>query len=166
MCRGLLFFALFLSAVLPAQDTVAPWYLISELELRNIEQYKETSEAEKQNWLSQVQTLKTKAENSEARSAKLAAESETLNRQLSTARETQRKSEQLYEQSEAERLTLLSSKNGEIAGLKEELTAEQLRAEKYKGTALRRLIIIMALASLIIGYFVIQILRFFQIIPV
>jgi hypothetical protein len=169
MCRGFFFFVLLvllLPDVLPAQDTEETWYLISEQELQSIEQYKETSEAEKQTWLLQVQNLRTKAENSEARSVKLEAESENLNRQLSTAREAQRKSEQLYEQSENEKLTLLSSKNGEIAGLKEKLAAEKIQAEKYKGLSLEYLIIIMAMALVIIGYFVIRLLRLFRIIPV
>jgi hypothetical protein len=165
MCGGLLFFALlaFLPAALPGQEEVGSWYMISEGELRSIERYKEQSEAERRNWLLQAQTLKTKAANSAARSANLERESASLNRQLSAAREAQRKSDQLYERSEAERLTLLSSKNGEIAALKEERETERLRAEKYKGQAWARLIIIIALGLGIGGVIVIRVLR---IIPV
>jgi hypothetical protein len=145
--------------VLHSQEDPGPWYLISETELRSIEQYKEKSETERRNWLSRVNGLQDLANRSENEWA-------NLNRQLSTAREAQRKSEQLYEQSEAERLTLLSSKNGEIAALKEILATEQLRAEKYKGQGLSRLIIIISLALVIIGYIAIRVLRFLRIIPV
>jgi chromosome segregation ATPase len=145
--------------VLHSQEDPGPWYLISEAELQNIEQYKEKSEAERQNWLSQVSGLQDLANRSQNESA-------NLNRQLSTAREAQRKSEQLYEQSEAERLTLLSLKNGEISDLKDTLAAEQLRAEKYKGQGRGWLIISIVLALVIIGSIVIRVLRFLRIIPV
>jgi hypothetical protein len=124
------------------------WYLISEPELRNIEQYREQSEAEKRNWLLQVQELKRDSVNSNA--------------QLSAAREAQRKSEQLYEQSETERLMQLSSKNGEIAYLKQNLSDQEIETEKYKGKSLARLIIIIALAVSWIVFFAFKLCRFLR----
>jgi hypothetical protein len=81
-----------------------------------------------------------------------------LNRQLSTAREAQRKSEQLYEQSEAEKLTLISLKNGEIAKLKRE-------TETYKGKAALRLIIIIFLVGAVATYIIFKMLCFLRVIP-
>jgi hypothetical protein len=164
----LLFFFLpvfFLTAVLQAEEDPGNWYLISEAELRSIERYRETSEAEKQNWLSQAQTLRAKAASSEARSERLERESAGLNRQLRTAREAQGKSEQLYEQSETEKLTLLSSKNGEIAGLKDEVAAERLRAEKYKGEGRTRLVMVIALAGAWGLYLAYKVCRGLRVIP-
>ena len=118
--------------VLQGEEQPDRWYLISEQELQSIEQYKEKSELDRQNWLSQVRDLKMKAENSDARSAKLEAESAFLNRQLAQAREAQHKSETLYEQSEADRLTLISLKNGEIAILTSSVAAEKLKTQKAR----------------------------------
>jgi ABC-type phosphate transport system auxiliary subunit len=132
--------------VLPGQEQPDPWYLISEQELQSIERYREKSEAERQSWLSQVQTLRTKAET-------LQTESASLNKQLSTAREAQRKSEQLYEQSEAEWLTQISLKNGENAELKQEVAT-------YKGKAEQRLLVIVELVGVIIGYIALRVLRY------
>jgi hypothetical protein len=140
------------------------WYLISEPELRNIEQYRENSEAERQDWLLQVRELKTIAESSSERSGRLEAESVTLNNQLSAAREAQRKSEQLYERSETERLTQLSLKNGEIGDLKQNLSDQKIEAEKHKGKSLARLIIIIALAASWIVFIAFKICRFFRLI--
>jgi hypothetical protein len=155
MCKGnkelfiiLLVFLLFccLAAALRAQEP-GPWYLISEAELRNIELYKEKSEAERQGWLSQVQELRKKAESSEARAARLAMESGNLNAQLAQARERNRRLEQSFDEYEQGNLTLISSKNGEIADLKQAAMEERLGKEKYKGMAGTRLAIIIALAG-------------------
>ncbi|MDR0586185.1 MAG: hypothetical protein LBG26_02995 [Treponema sp.] len=165
------------------------WYLISETELRSIEQYKANSEREKLNWLSQLRELQTAAANSAVRSAKLEADSASLNRQLAweqaerqswqtrarqlkqqagnsetranrlaleserlsaqlaQAGETNRKLEQSFNEYEAGRLALISSKNGEIAGLKQEVAHKTLEAEKYKGDAAARLFIIIGFAA-------------------
>jgi hypothetical protein len=85
-----------------------------------------------------------------------------LNRQLSTAREQNRTLQQLYEQSEAEKLTLLSSKNGEIAELEKNLGAERLRAEKYKGAGESRLYIIIALGGAWVLYIAYRVYGFFR----
>lgn len=145
--------------VLRGQEQSGPWYLISEQELRSIEQYREQSEAERQSWLLQARALRTKAENSEARSVRLEMESVNLNQQLSTARAQNKTLQQSYEQSETEKLTLLSLKNGEIAGLKQE-------AEHYKSKAALRNVIIISLLGALAGYLAFRVLRFLRIIPV
>jgi hypothetical protein len=101
------------------------WYLITEPELRSIERYKETSIQEKQSLLLQLSELR-------ALESRRKAESENWRRQLSQAREDQRKSEQSFNEYEAAQLTALSSKNGEIAGLKESLAEEKLKLQKSR----------------------------------
>jgi hypothetical protein len=164
----ILLFGLLLSCVVGVLRGEEPdrWYLISEPELRSIEQYREKSEAERQSWLLQAGELRTQAEKLSARATTLQAESVTLNNHLSAAREAQRKSEHLYEQSEAERLTQLSLKNGEIAILNQYLSDQKIETEKYKGKSLARLIIIVALGVSIVGYIAIKILRFLRVIPI
>ena len=127
MCRKNIIFlvALLLCspwAVLQAQEQ---WYLITEPELRSIEEYKRNSEAEKQTWLLQVQALNTRA-------GSLEADSITLNSQLQNQRELNRKLTQLFDEYEAGQSALLSSKNGEIAGLKESLAGEKLKHQKSR----------------------------------
>lgn len=145
-----LFLFLFFCCVLGAlrAEEQEHWYLILETELRSIEQYKETSEREKSNWLLQVRGLKT--------------ESANLNAQLAQAREKQKKSEQSFNRLEADRLTQLSLKNGEIADLKQKVADKTLEAANYEGTATARLIIIVALAGswiVFLGYRVCRKLR-------
>jgi len=112
------------------------WYLISETELRDIERYKEKSEAERRNWLLQVQELKRDSVNSNAL--------------LAQAREQNRKLEQSFNEYEAGQLTLVSSKNGEIEGLKQQLADKALETEKWKGKATARLIIIIAAIAVVV----------------
>ncbi|MDR2194513.1 MAG: hypothetical protein LBP19_08630 [Treponema sp.] len=140
------------------------WYLISEVELLNIEQYRENSEREKANWLSRVNGLKIQAERLSERAVNSRAELENLNRLLSTARERNRILQQSYEQSEAERLTQLSLKNGEISALKQEVAETALKVEGYKKKAALRLIIIIFLGVAIAGFITVKILRFLRII--
>jgi hypothetical protein len=155
-----LFFA-FVTGVLRAGEP-GPWYLISEEELQSIELYRKNSEAEKQNWLLQVNTLKTKAANSEARSSKLEQESAILNSQLSEAREANRVLTESFNRYEAGQLILASLKNGEIAGLKQTVADRTLEASTYKGTSRRRLVIIVALAGAWAIFIVFKIYRSFQ----
>jgi chromosome segregation ATPase len=203
-----LLLALLFSAAVGVLQAEEPgqWYLISEPELRSIEQYKANSEREKQNWLSQVRELQTTAANSTVRSVKLEAdsvslnqrlareqtereswqtqarqlqkqagnsetranrlalESERLNTQLAQAREMNRKLEQSYNESEAAWLTLTSLTNGEIADLKQALADRTLEAESYKGKAVLRLVIIIALLVAIARYTAFRVGRFFRII--
>jgi hypothetical protein len=134
-----------------------PMYLISEAELRSIEEYQERSEREKRNWLLRVQELKAQADG-------LRKDSEILNSQLSTARERNRTLQQSFNEYEAESLTAISTRNGEIAGLKQEVADKTLEAEKYKGKALLRLVIIISLLTAIAGYTAFKVCRFFRLI--
>jgi citrate synthase len=127
------------------------WYLISEAELRSIEQYKETSEREKRSWLLQAQGLKQ--------------DSASLNAQLAEAREQNRKSEQLFNEYEKDQLEKISLKNGEIADLKAEAATEKQKRTKAEGTAALRLAIIIALVAVIVLYIAFKICRFFRLIP-
>ena len=132
-----------------------PWYLILEAELRSIEEYKTKSEAEKQTWLLQAQRLRTQADS-------LRGESRTLNNQLSQAREQNRELQRSFNEYEAGQLTLISLKNGEIAGLKQEKADKTLEAEKYKGIAHSRLIVIIALGAAVVLYTAFKVCRFFR----
>jgi Tfp pilus assembly protein PilO len=102
-----------------------PMYLISEAELRSIEEYKTKSEAEKRAWLLQVQGLKT-------RSAELRRESGALNNQLASQQERNRMLQRSFNEYEAESLTTISMKNGEIADLKQIAADRETEAVKYK----------------------------------
>jgi hypothetical protein len=148
-----------------------PWYLISETELRSIEHYRKTSEAEKQTWLSQAKELKTIAGNSETRSARLEVESgnlrresETLNSQLADQREQTRMLQRSFNEYEAGQLTLISLKNGEIADLKQAAADKALEAESHKGKAVLRLAVIIVLLAAIAGYAVFKVCRFFRLV--
>jgi hypothetical protein len=127
-----------------------PWYLISETELRSIEQYKETSEAEKRSWLSQVQGLKQDSAN--------------LNNQLAEARAQNRKLVTLFNEYAQDQLIHTSLKNGEIANLKQTVAEQTLETEKYKGIAWNRLFIIIALGAAWIIFIAFKVSRFFKII--
>ena len=155
MCATRLLWFLFLwlclaAGVLRAEEP-GPWYLISEAELRSIEQYRETSEREKRNWLLQAQGLKQDSAN--------------LNAQLAEARAQNRKSEQLFNEYEKDQLEKISLKNGEIADLKAEAAAEKQGRTKAEGTAALRLAIIIALVAIIVLYIAYKVCRFLRIIP-
>jgi len=144
----------FIVGVLRAEEQ-GPWYLISEAELRSIERYKEISEAEKLTWLSQVQNLKLRA-------VRLETESGSLNSQLSQAREQNRRLEKSFDEYVQGQLMLISSKNGEIADLKQEAAAERLEKEKARGTSRARLIVIIALAGSWVLFLAYKAYRFFR----
>jgi hypothetical protein len=123
------------------------WYLITEPELQNLEKTWKTSEAEKQSWLLQVQTLNKRAANLESESA-------SLNSQLRNQREMNQKLTLSFNEYEAARLTLLSSKNGEIAGLKESVAAEKLKLQKSRSLniILGGILILLAVALAVFLY--------------
>jgi hypothetical protein len=102
------------------------WYLITESELRSIEEYKRASEAEKQTWLLQVQALNTRAGN-------LEADSIALNSQLQTQRELNQKLTLSFNEYEQDQFLLMSRKDTQIVRLEE--------ANKGKGKVILRLII-------------------------
>ena len=153
----LLFFWLCLPADAPRAEETGSWYLITETELRSIEEYRNKSEAEKQSWLLQARGLKAQAHSLSTQAESLRRESEALNNQLSAQREQNGKLQQSFNEYEAAQLTLLSSKNGEIAGMK-------LEVEKYKGKAALRLVIIIALLTVVAGYTAFRVCRFFRLI--
>ena len=160
MCKGFLFcllcaLLLALAAGAPLAEEPGPWYLISEAELRSIEQYKETSEREKQGWLSQASALRIRAEKSEA-------DSSLLNNQLAEARAQGRKLEASFSEYEQDQLIQTSLKNGEIADLKQAAAGKALETEKYKRKADVRLVIIIALLVVIAGYIALKVCRFFM----
>jgi predicted RNase H-like nuclease (RuvC/YqgF family) len=116
------------------------WYLILEGELQSIERYKSTREAERQTWLSQVNALKV--------------ESVNLNRQLSEQREVNKQLTRSFNEYEIGQLTLLSSKNGQIAGLNQQMMEKQVAIERYKRKSAILLVIIAVLGFGIGGYVV------------
>ncbi|GHV76474.1 hypothetical protein AGMMS49942_12950 [Spirochaetia bacterium] len=59
-------------------------------------------------------------------------------------------------------MTLLSSKNGEIADLKQTVADKTLEAETYKGAAQIRLVIIIALAGAWVVFIAFKACRFFR----
>jgi DNA anti-recombination protein RmuC len=124
------------------------WYLISETELRVIEEYKMKSEAEKRTWLLQVQGLRT--------------ESKTLNSQLASQRELNRELRQSFDEYEAALLILISSKNGEIAVLNQALSEQVLKTEKHERAARSRLKIIITLSAAGIALIAFKLCRFFR----
>jgi hypothetical protein len=131
------------------------WYLISEGELQSIEQHRNSREAERQSWLSQAQELKTQA-------AGLQRESKALNEQLAFQQERTRMLQWLFNKYEAENLTTISMKNGEIAGLEQLAAARTLEAAKWKGVAHNRLIVIVALTAAWIILIAFRMRRFFK----
>jgi hypothetical protein len=154
-------FLLFVSAEAVPQTKEAgpaaymPIHLISEAELRSIEEYLAISEREKQSWLLRVSELRIRSEKSEA-------DSKLLNSQLSTARERNRMLQRSFNEYETESLTAISTKNGEIADLKQAVADKTLEAEKYKGKALLRLVIIISLLAAMAGYTAFRVCRFFR----
>jgi hypothetical protein len=132
-----------------------PMYLISETELRSIGEYRKKSESEKQNWLLQVSELRTRAGRLNERAAVSQKDSENLNRLLLREREKNLKLTQSFNGYEAARLTMISLKNGEIAGLK-------LEAERYKGKARSRLVVIAAPGAAWVIFIAFKARRFFR----
>ena len=145
-------------AVLRAEEQ-GPWFLISEAELRSIEQYKTTSEQEKQNWRLQAQTWSKEA-------AILHQDSVNSNAQLAQARIQNRKLATLFNEYAQDWLIQTSLKNGEIADLRQAVAEQTLETEKYKGIAWNRLFIIIALGAAWVIFIVFKILRFFKIIKI
>jgi hypothetical protein len=70
--------------------------------------------------------------------------------------------EKSFNELETDWLMKLSTKNGEIAGLKQTLADQALITEKYKGQALVRLIAAAALAGAWLVFFAFKVYRFFR----
>lgn len=156
-------FFYFVPDALQAEEQ-GPWYLVSETELRSIEEYRNSSEAEKQTWLSQVQTLKVEARSLHAQAENLRLDSETLNSQLLIQREQNQALSKSFSGLEHEWLTELSLKNGEIAALNQAIADKNLETQKYKSKAFVRLVIIIAFLVAAAGYAALKILRRFRLI--
>jgi hypothetical protein len=153
--RGVCYVFLFLSCVVVAAPGQETWYLISEGELQSIEAYRERSEAERLSWLSQASELRALA-------GSLRLESESLSAQLRRDREARKGLERLFEQSENEKLALLSSKNGEIKELSLELAGEKTQTVHYKGQAFSRLLMVIALAGSWVVFVAYKVYRLFR----
>jgi hypothetical protein len=85
-----------------------------------------------------------------------------LNCQLSDQRELNRGLRKSFNEYEAGQLTLISLKNGEIAGLKQEAADRTLEAERYRGKSVLYLAIIVALLIAVAGYTAFRLRRFFR----
>ena len=88
------------------------WYRISETELTKLETLSRNWETDKRSLLSQVNELKRTA-------VQLHQDSQTLNGQLQTERNTRTTLQKSFEQSEQDRLKKLSEYETEIAALKQ-----------------------------------------------
>jgi septal ring factor EnvC (AmiA/AmiB activator) len=143
MAGKLLLAALLLCAAWGAAHLEEQWFLITEPELRSIEEYRRNSEAEKQSWQSQLRQLS-------ARAGSLEAESAFLSGQLRNQREANRRLERSFNEHKAGQSRLLSQKDTRIAALEAE--------GREKDKALFRLIVaVAALGLVIIGYILVKI---------
>jgi hypothetical protein len=127
------------------------WYLITESELRSIEDSRTNSAAEKQSWLSQVSELKSKARS-------LSWESALLNDQLRQERELSRKLRQSFNEYEAAQSLLLSQQDTRIVQLETESKGKDR-------TILRLIMAFVPLGLAVAGYIVFRVCRFLKIIP-
>lgn len=98
-----------------------PSFRITAGELDRLETIWQTSQADRQNWLSQVQKLKTEA-------GKLKADSATLNSQLSAERQKTLDLRKSFEKSENDRLNEI----GNLQKEKTKLTGERDKARKTR----------------------------------
>lgn len=158
ICLPLVLFLVSVTGALRAEETPGPWHLISEQELRSIEEYQTRSEREKQTWLLQVQGLRMRAENSEM-------VSRDLNEKLSSQRDLNRALQQSFNEYEAENLMMISIKNGEIATLKQEKADKTTLIEKYKGRWISAMIIAGALGLAWAIFIGVKVCRIFKVLP-
>ena len=150
MCKKLFSLPVFallfcLPSVAPAAQEAGRWFLISDAELTAIERYREKSETDRASWLLRVQGLK--------------AESTSLNARLAAEREATARLEKSFNELETDRLIRLSSKDAEISTLENKLAVAKLEAQKYKGNAKTRLVIIVSLVTAIVAYIAFRIMR-------
>jgi hypothetical protein len=121
------------------------WYLITEPELRSIGEYKRNSEAEKQDWLLQVQKLSRRA-------GSLEAESASLNSQLQDQRELNQKLTLSFNEYEQEQFRLMSQKDTQIVKLEAENKGKD-------GVIIRLIIALVAMGLGITGYIAVKIAK-------
>jgi chromosome segregation ATPase len=127
------------------------YYLITESELRSIENSRRNYAAEKQSWLSEASALKAKA-------GTLSWESALLNDQLRKEREKIQKLTQLFNEYEAAQSRVISLKDTQIAIL----GTENERKDK---TIVRLIKALAPLGLAVIGYIAFRVCRFLKIIP-
>jgi hypothetical protein len=127
------------------------YYLITESELRSIEDSRRNYAAEKRSWLSQASALRAKA-------GTLAWESALLNDQLRQEREMRRKSEQLFNEYEAAQSRVISLKDTQITILETENGGKDR-------TIVRLVKAFVALGVAVAGYIAFRVCRFLKIIP-
>jgi hypothetical protein len=135
------------------------WYLITESELRSIEEYKRNSEAERLSWQSQAGGLRMRAERLNGRAESLLEESENSNRQLREERELRQRLTQSFNEYETGQSRLMSQKDTRIVHLETE--------NKGKETVIvRRIIAASALALAWAGFIALRVCRFLKIVPI
>jgi hypothetical protein len=126
--------------------------LITESELRSIEEYKRNCETERLNWLSQVGALRTQA-------GKLRTESENSNQLLRRERDLNRKLTLSFNEYEADQFRLMSLKDTRIVKLE--------AGNELKDKVNFRLIVAVAALGLAwVGYIAFKICRFLKVIPI
>ena len=138
----------FVLGALRAEETER-WYLITETELRNIEQYKENSEREKRNWQLQVQILSKEANI-------LLRESIDLNGQLAQARAQNRRLATLFNEYVQGQLIQISLKNGEIADLRQEKDSEIVQLTQANAKKIKIISIMGGVLGIIAAYLIIR----------
>jgi chromosome segregation ATPase len=121
---------------------------LSALETAITDAVPENTGAERQDWISQVKTLRVRA-------GELHAEAENLNRQLRTERETMRALERKFNEAETGLYSTLSERDAEIAVLK----ADSQKATGQRNTYLAILITAGAAAGLAIALKVLRVLK-------
>jgi hypothetical protein len=119
--------------VLHGEEQPDRWYLMPESLVLRLEAVQQNYETERQNWQLQANALNQKLRVSEKKSAAHELTAIGLNNQLAGQRVTIKSLEESFSKYEADQLILLSSKNGEIAGLEAEKAEKTLEAERYKG---------------------------------
>ncbi|MDR2815760.1 MAG: hypothetical protein LBB62_03555 [Proteiniphilum sp.] len=141
----------------PAQDA-GPWFLISESELQIIEAYKKQLEAERQNWLSQVNELKTQATRLNERAANSRLQSENLNQLLQQEREANQKLTLSFNEYEIAASQTISQKDTCIGILE----SKNEKLVYQRNTLLAIVITAVSVALLFVAF---KVLRFFKVLP-
>jgi hypothetical protein len=127
------------------------YYLITESELRSIEDSRKNSATEKQSWLLEASALKAKA-------GTLVWESALLNDQLRQEREMRQKLTQSFNEYEAGQSLQMSQKDTRIVQLETE-------NEGKDRTIIRLIKAFVALGVAVAGYIAFRVCRFLKIIP-
>jgi uncharacterized protein (DUF3084 family) len=158
MCVRKLFLFLLLQLYAVPAPQAEQWYLISETEVQNIEEYRKNTEAEKQDWLSQASELKTQAARLNERAVNLRAESENSNQLLRQERETNQKLRISFNEYEAATFQTISQRDTRISALEAE-------NEKLAGQRNTLLAVVVTAVSVIVLFVAFKVFRFFKALP-